>query len=111
MKKLIVIALLTASLLMPFTVNANRTITWQTKINDKTYYATVLKITKIDYKKNKVYCKNWCGYPYQFIGVEDLEKGDAISCVMWTKWTSDIRDDVPVSAKYERTDLLNGKED
>lgn len=107
MKKFIVTALLAASLLMPFTVNANRTVTWQTKISGKTYYATVLKVTKVDRKKNKVYCKNWCGYPYQFTGVEDLEKEDNISCIMWTKWTSDIKDDVPLSAKYERIDLLD----
>jgi len=107
MKKIIVTALLTALLLMPFTTNANRTVEWKTKISGKTYYATVLKVTKIDRKKNKVYCKNWCGYPYQFTGVEDLEKGDTIACIMWTKWTSDIRDDVPLSAKYERLDLIN----
>lgn len=106
MKKLIATALLTASLLMPFTVNANRTVTWQTKISGKTYYATVLKVTKVDRKKNKVYCKNWCGYPYQFTGVEDLEKGDDIACIMWTKWTSNIKDDVPLTAKYERLDLI-----
>lgn len=106
MKKLIATALLTASLLMPFTVNASRTITWQTKFGNKVYYATVLKVTKVDHKKNKVYCKNWCGYPYQFVGVEDLEKGDNIACIMWTKWTSDIRDDVPLSPKYERLDLI-----
>lgn len=106
MKRIIVTALLTASLLMPFTVNANRTVTWQTKFGNKTYYATVLKVTKIDRKKNKVYCKNWCGYPYQFTGVEDLEKGDDIACIMWTKWTSNIKDDVPLAAKYERLDLI-----
>lgn len=107
MKKLIVTALLTASLLMPFTVNANRTIEWKAKISGKTYYATVLRVTKIDRKKNKVYCKNWCGYPYQFTGVEDIKKGDAISCIMWTKWTSNIKDDVLLTAKYERIDLLD----
>lgn len=106
MKKLIVTALLTASLLMPFTANASRTVEWKTKISGKTYYATVLKVTKIDIKKNKVYCKNWCGYPYQFIGVEDLEKGDTISCVMWTNFTSNIKDDVVITAKYQTSKIL-----
>lgn len=107
MKRIIATALLTASLMMPFTVNANRTVTWQTTFGNKTYYATVLKVTKVDHKKNKVHCKNWWGYPYQFTGIEDLEKGDVISCIMWTKWTSDITDDIPLTAKYERIDLLN----
>lgn len=106
MKRIIVTALLTASLLMPFSVNASRTVTWQTKFGNKTYYATVLKVTKIDRKKNKVYCKNWCGYPYQFTGVEDLEKGDTISCVMWTNFTSNIKDDVVITAKYQTSKIL-----
>ena len=107
MKKFIVSTLLTASLLMPLTANANRTVAWQTKISGKTYYATVLKVTKIDHKKNRAYCKNWCGYSYDFAGIKDLEKGDTISCIMWTKWTSNIKDDIPLTAKYERIDLLD----
>lgn len=109
LKRIIAAILLTALLLMPFTVNANRTVEWKTKISGKTYYATVLKITKIDRKKNKVYCKNWCGYPYQFTGVEDLEKGDNIACIMWTNFTSDIRNDIVVAAKFQTDKILEQK--
>lgn len=106
MKKIIITALLTASLMMPFTANANRTVSWKTKINGKQYYATNLIVKKIDRKKNKVIAKNWCGYPYPFTGVSDFEKGDVIACIMWTKGTASIKDDVVITAKYERVDLL-----
>ena len=106
MKKIIITALLTASLMMPFTANANRTVTWKTRLNNKDYYATVLVVKKIDHKKNKVYCKNWCGYTYYFYGTEDLEKNDKIACMMWTKGTKSIKDDVVITAKFERVDLL-----
>ena len=106
MKKTIATALITALLLMPFNVNANITVSWKAKINSRNYYATNLMVKRIDRKKNKVYCKNWCGYPYQFYGVEDLEKGDIVACIMYTKGTSTIKDDRVISAKFERTDLL-----
>lgn len=106
MKRIIITALITASLMMPFTANANRTVSWKTKISGKEYYATNLIVKKIDRKKNRVTAKNWCGYPYPFTGVSDLEKGDVIACIMWTKGTASIKDDVVISAKYERTDLL-----
>lgn len=106
MKKLIATAIITASLMMPFSVNANRTTTWKTRLGSKEYYATNLVVTKIDHKKNKVYGKNWCGYRYPFNGVNDLEKGDIIACIMWTKGTKFIKDDVVITAKFERTDLL-----
>lgn len=106
MKRIIITALLTASLMMPFTANANRTVTWKTRLGSKEYYATNLVVTKVDRKKNKVYGKNWCGYCYPFKGVNDLEKGDIIACIMWTKGTKSIKDDVIITAKFERTDLL-----
>lgn len=106
MKKTIIAVLITASLMMPFTVNANRTVTWKTKLNGKQYYATNLIVKKIDCKKNKVTAKNWCGYPYYFNGISDLEKDDVIACIMWTKGTVSIKDDVVITAKFERTDLL-----
>lgn len=106
MKKIIATALLTASLMMPFTVNANKTVSWKTRLDSKEYYATNLVITKVDHKKNKVYGKNWCGYRYSFNGVNDLEKNDKIACIMWTKGTKSIKDDVVITAKFERTDLL-----
>lgn len=106
MKKTIATALITALLLMPFNVNANITVSWKAKINSRNYYATNLMVKRIDHKKNKVYCRNWCGYPYQFYGVEDLEKGDVVACIMYTKGTSSIKDDRVISAKFERTDLL-----
>lgn len=106
MKKIIATALLTASLMMPFTANANRTVMWKTKIGGKEYYATNLVVKKIDRKKNKVIAKNWCGIPYSFTGVNDLEKGDIIACIMWTKGTKSIKDDTVITAKFERTDLL-----
>ncbi len=106
MKRIIATAIITASLMMPFTTNANRTVTWKTKLNGKQYYATNLIVKKIDCKKNKVVAKNWCGYPYSFNGVNDLEKDDVIACIMWTKGTKSIKDDVVITAKFERTDLL-----
>lgn len=106
MKRIIITALLTASLMMPFTANANRTVLWKTKISGKEFYATNLVVKKIDRKKNKVTARNWCGYPYPFTGVSDLEKGDVIACIMYTKGTASIKDDVVITAKYERTDLL-----
>ena len=106
MKKIIITALLTASLMMPFTANANRTVSWKIKISGKEYYATNLVVKKVDYKHNKVYVKNWCGYTYTFYGVSDLEKGDVIACIMWTKGTKSIKDDTVITAKFERTDLI-----
>ena len=53
-------------------VNANIAVSWKAKINNKNYYATNLMVKRIDRKKNKVYCKNWCGYPYQFYGVDNM---------------------------------------
>ena len=105
MKKIIITALLTASLMMPFTANANRTVSWKIKISGKEYYATNLIVKKVDYKHNKVVAKNWCGYTYTFYGVSDLEKDDVITCIMWTKGTKSIKDDVVITAKFERTDL------
>lgn len=106
MKKIIATALITMSLMMPFTANAKGTVNWRTKINGKEYYATNLIVTKIDCKKNKVYAKNWCGFPYKFRGVADLEKDDVIACIMWTKGTKSIKDDVVITAKYECIDLF-----
>lgn len=106
MKKIIITVLLTASLMMPFTANANRTVTWKYKTGGKEFYATSLIVKKIDRKKNKVTAKNWCNYTYYFTGVNDLEKGDVIACIMYTKGTSSIKDDRVISAKFERTDLL-----
>lgn len=106
MKKIIVTALLTASLMMPFTVNANKTVMWKTKISGKEYYATNLIVKKVDHKHNKVYAKNWYGIIYPFSGVNDLEKGDVIACIMWTKGTKSIKDDAVITAKFERTDLI-----
>ena len=106
MKKIIVTALLTVSLMMPFTANANRTVAWKTKITGKEYYATNLIVKKIDCKKNKVTAKNWCNYTYYFTGANDLEKGDVIACIMWTKGTKSIKDDMVIAAKFERVDLL-----
>lgn len=106
MKKLIATAILTASLMMPFTVNANKTVTWKYKTGSKEFYATNLMVKKIDRKKNKVIAKNWCGYTYTFYGISDLEKDDVVSCVMYTKETATIKDDKVMSAKFERVDLL-----
>ena len=106
MKKVIITALITASLMMPFSANANKTVSWKTKISGKEYYATNLVVKKIDRKKNKVYCTNWCKYNYKFTGVSDLEKGDIIACIMYTKGTASIKDDVVITVKYERIDLL-----
>jgi len=106
MKKIIATVLITASLVSPFSVQAGRTIQWKTKLGGKEIYSTNLIVKKVDRKKNMVWCKNWCGYQYKFSGVEDLEKGDVISCIMYTKGTSNIKDDVVLSAKYERVDLL-----
>lgn len=49
MKKTIATALITALLLMPFNVNANITVSWKAKINNKNYYATNLMVKRIDY--------------------------------------------------------------
>ncbi len=106
MKKIIATILITASLMMPFTANANRTVTWKYKTGGKEFYATNLVVKKIDYKKNKVVAKNWCGYTYTFYGISDLEKEDVISCVMYTKGTASVKDDKVMSAKFERVDLL-----
>lgn len=91
---------------MPFTVNANRTVMWKTKISGKEYYATNLIVKKIDRKHNKVYCKNRYEFPYRFNGVNDLEKGDMVVCIMYTKGTSNIKDDTVITAKFERIDLI-----
>lgn len=106
MKRIIITALITASLMMPFSINANRTVSWETKIDGKQYYATNLVVKKIDRKKNKVTVKNWCGYTYTFYGISDFEKDDVVSCVMYTKGTTSIKDDKVMSAKFERVDLL-----
>lgn len=106
MKRIIATAIITASLMMPFTANANKTVMWKTKIGGKEYYATNLIVKKVDRKHNKVYTKNWCGYIYPFSGVNDLEKGDVITCIMWTKGTKSIKDDAVITAKFERVDLL-----
>ena len=112
MKKIILIltiiitVLITILFMLPFTANAKGTVNWRTKINGKEYYAAVLIVKKVDRKHNKVYCKNWCNFPYKFTGVNDLEKGDVISCIMYTKNTSNIKDDVVITAGYERVDLL-----
>ena len=106
MKKIIATILIIVSLVYPLSVQAGRTIQWKTKLGGKEVYSTNLIVKKIDRKKNIVYCKNWSGVQYKFYGVEDLEKGDVISCVMYTKGTSKISDDIVLSAKYERVDLL-----
>ena len=106
MKKIIATAIITASLMMPFTANASRTVMWKTKIGGKEFYATNLVVKKIDRKKNKVIVKNWCGYTYTFYGISDLEKDDVVSCVMYTKGTASVKDDKVMSAKFERADLL-----
>lgn len=106
MKKIIVTVLIVASLVSLLSVQAGRTIKWNTKLGGKEVYSTNLIVNKIDRKKNIVWCKNWSGVQYKFYGVEDLEKGDVISCIMYTKGTPKIKDDVVLSAKYERVDLL-----
>ena len=111
MKKFIVgftLAIMLTIFTTPFTTNANN-MRWIIKLGGKEIYASTMIVTKVDVKRNKVYCKNATGFKYRFSGIADFEKGDIISCIMYTKKTPYIKDDVVLSAKYERVDLLKLK--
>ena len=105
--KVIIAVMITVILMSPFSASAGGSVRGKVKISGREYYATNLKVTKVNRKTDTVYCKNWCGFSYHFKGVSDLEKGDVIACIMYTKGTpNNIKDDVVLTAKYERVDLL-----
>lgn len=105
MKKVIV-AMMLVGMMTPVSVFGSQKVGWKVKIGSNAYYSETMKIKSINRKTDLVTVQNATGFRYTFYGIEDLERGDIVSCIMYTNHTSDIRDDKVMSAKYQRVDLL-----
>ncbi len=63
-------------------------------------YPTAMIVTDVDQISDVVTVETATGYVYQFGGVEDYAEGDLVALVMWSGGTSDIIDDVIITARY-----------
>ena len=98
MKKIIATILITATIMNPLTAQA-RNMAWWYKLGGKKVYAETMKV--VSRKKNTYTLVTSTGYKYKFTAhIEDLEKGDMVSCVMDSRGTTKITDDKVLSVKY-----------
>lgn len=86
MKKLIITALLSASLLGAF--------------DNSKEYPTCGKIVSVNYETDVAVFEDFNGFQWGFYGVEDWMVGDTIAVIMNDQGTPTIFDDVIVDAKY-----------
>lgn len=62
--------------------------------------------TVVDTNGDIVYIEDCTGNIFSFYGGDDWYVGDKCSCVMDNNCTASIKDDIVLSAHYERIDLL-----
>lgn len=104
MKKALMVALVAGTL---FTHPVYADITWQYN----GLYAHAMSVTEIEWGDdgiNLITLQDSNGEVFQYADdVDDLMVGDVLTCIMDTNGTeNDVTDDIILSAKYERVDLL-----
>ena len=66
-----------------------------------------IAIETVDQDADRVFVQNSGGMVYAFdTDTEDYETGDDITCIFCDMGTKDVHDDMIVSARYDRYDLL-----
>ena len=66
-----------------------------------------IAIETIDQDADRVFVQNSGGMVYAFdTDTEDYETGDDITCIFCDMGTQDVHDDMIISARYDRYDLL-----
>lgn len=89
------------AVVFPISTSAvSKNLSWSFRINKKTLYAETMRVTKVNYKKDLVYISTSTGHIYSFKGTEDWRKGDFCSCIMDSRGTPKVKDDVILSVKY-----------
>lgn len=69
--------------------------------------ATVVDIQSVDYDTEEIYIENANGQIYTFFSDRgDYETGDNVSAIMCDMGTEIVTDDIVVSARYDRFDML-----
>lgn len=61
-------------------------------------YPTTMQIT--DISGDVVTLETSTGFVYQFTGAEDYSENDLVSCIMFSNGTTNITDDIILSARY-----------
>lgn len=63
-------------------------------------YPRTMTVTELSTEANKVILTDYVGYTWSFYGIEDWQIGDICSCIMDTKGTENITDDIIISTRY-----------
>lgn len=63
-------------------------------------YPMTAIVVDVSRANDKVTIKDYNGNLWQYTGVEDYEVGDVVSCIMNSKGTEYIKDDVIIKVKY-----------
>ena len=66
-------------------------------------YPTTMQV--IDISGDVVTLETATGFVYQFTGAEDYSENDLVSCIMFSNGTTDITDDIILTARYSGFNL------